>query len=90
MEPTELIPMGSGLLRQAQSAAHSDRTPAEQLNYWARLGMNVDREVANLPHVLAAVTGRRQFADLDHGERALAHAVIDAQIAAGVAQSQFG
>lgn len=90
MESTEPIPMGAELLRQAASVAPPDRTPAEQLNYWAQLGMHIDRQLGDLPRVLDVAAGRAQFADLDRTERMLAHAVIDARIAEGIAQFRFG
>lgn len=39
---------------------------------------------------MEVVAGEAQFSDLDIGERSIAHALIDANIARGVASQRFG
>lgn len=76
----------------AAALAHEeDRTMAEQINYWARLGMQVERS-ASLANrrVRAAAAGTGQFAPLSADERLAAHAMVDAGIAARAAKQRFG
>lgn len=75
----------------AAVAPGEHRTVAEQINYWARVGMQVERSgsVANR-RVLAVAAGEAQFSALDPQERMAAHALIDAAIAARTAQERFG
>ena len=74
----------------ASVAATEHRTSTEQINYWARIGMQVERSGSLATRrLLAVAAGEAQFAALSSEERT-AHAVIDAQIAAGVAQQRFG
>lgn len=75
----------------ASVAPGENRTVTEQINYWARLGMQVERSSSVAGRrVLAAVTGEAQFAGLTADERAIAHATVDARIAERVAQERFG
>jgi hypothetical protein len=64
---------------------------AEQINYWARIGMQVERSstVTNR-RVLAVAAGDAQFSALTPEERTAAHAVIDARMAERVARERFG
>ncbi len=74
----------------ASVAPTEHRTSTEQINYWARIGMQVERSGSLATRrLLAVAAGEAQFAALSSEERT-AHAVIDAQIAAGVAQQRFG
>lgn len=72
-------------------AAAENRSASEQISYWARIGMNVDRagSVATR-RVLDAAAGRIQFASLDDEERAAAHALIDARVSELAARERFG
>lgn len=67
------------------------RTTAEQINYWARVGMQVERSASVATRrVLAVAAGEAPFSSLDPDERQIAHAVIDAQIAERVSAERFG
>jgi ParD-like antitoxin of type II bacterial toxin-antitoxin system len=75
----------------ASVAPTENRTFAEQINYWARIGMQVERSASlTTRRFLAVAAGDAQFAMLNTDERRAAHAVIDAQIAERVAQQRFG
>jgi ParD-like antitoxin of type II bacterial toxin-antitoxin system len=75
----------------ASVAPSENRTVAEQINYWARLGMQVERSTSvDSRRVLAVVAGEAQFASLGTEERTVAHATIDALIAERVAAQRFG
>lgn len=75
----------------AAVAPHEHRSVAEQINRWARLGMQLDRAAtASSRRVLAVVAGEAQFAGLRPEERIAAHASIDAEIAEHVAAEPFG
>jgi hypothetical protein len=76
----------------AAAVAHEeDRTMAEQINHWARLGMQVERS-ASLANrrVRAAAAGTGQFSVLSADERVAAHALVDAGIAERAAKQRFG
>ncbi len=67
------------------------RTIAEQINHWARIGMQVERSgTIATRKVLAVAAGEAQFSTLDPEERATAHALIDARIADRAASQRFG
>ena len=67
------------------------RTATEQINHWARIGMQLERNVtAHRRRILEAAAGTRQFADLDPDEREAAHALIDADIAERASTEHFG
>jgi hypothetical protein len=67
------------------------RTIAEQINHWARIGMQVERSGSVATRrVLAVAAGEAQFSTLDGDEREAAHALIDAQIAERAASERFG
>ena len=75
----------------APVAPTENRTVTEQINYWARIGMQVERSGSLATRrLLAVAAGEAQFATLDPDERVAAHAMIDAQIAERVAQQRFG
>jgi hypothetical protein len=75
----------------ASVALTEHRTTTEQINYWARIGMQVERSASvTSRHVLAVVAGEAQFSSLDPHERAIAHATIDARIAERAAEQRFG
>ena len=67
------------------------RTATEQVNYWARIGMQIERS-GTLAHrkVLDVAAGRSQFSELSDHDRQVAHALVDAAIAERVATAQFG
>lgn len=75
----------------AAVAPVENRTTAEQINYWARIGMQVERSgsVASR-RVLAVAAGEAQFSSLAPEERTAAHALVDAAIAERVAGERFG
>jgi deoxyxylulose-5-phosphate synthase len=67
------------------------RTIAEQINYWARIGMQIERSgTVTTRRVLAVAAGEAQFSTLDSHGRETAHALIDAQIAEQAAIGRFG
>jgi hypothetical protein len=76
----------------ASAVAPSEhRTIAEQINHWARIGMQVERSgTVATRRVLAVATGETQFSTLDPQERETAHALVDAEIAERVAGQRFG
>lgn len=72
-------------------AAAESRTATEQINYWARIGMQIERAGSvTSRRVLAVAAGEAQFATLTPVERDAAHALIDARQAEVVAASRFG
>jgi len=75
----------------ASVAPGENRTVTEQINYWARLGMQIERSASAAGRrVLAVVTGEAQFASLAAEDRAVAHATVDARIAERVTRERFG
>lgn len=75
----------------ASVAPAEHRTVTEQINYWARLGMQVERSTSVAGRrVLAVVGGEDQFSTLTTEERTVAHATVDARIAERVAKERFG
>jgi len=67
------------------------RTVSEQINYWARVGMQVERSVTvTTRQVLAAVNATGQFSALGADERRTAHALVDAAMAGNAATKMFG
>lgn len=75
----------------ASVAPAESRSVAEQINHWARIGMNVERSASlDNRRVLAVITGESQFSTLTAEERTVAHATIDARMAERVAQQRFG
>ena len=67
------------------------RTATEQVNYWARIGMQVERATSVEGRRLRAViAGEAPFSSLAPEERTVAHATIDARIAERVAERRFG
>jgi hypothetical protein len=75
----------------ADIAAAERRTMAEQINYWTRIGMQVERSGSvAVRRVLAVAAGEAQFSSLDPDERTAAHALIDARIAERAAGERFG
>lgn len=75
----------------AAVAPAENRTTAEQINYWVRLGMQVERTASTTSRrVLAVVAGEAQFSTLIPEERTVAHASIDARIAERAAAQRFG
>jgi hypothetical protein len=94
MAKTASIPtrVAADLAASAASVAPTEfRTVTEQINYWARIGMQVERSGSLATRrVLAVAAGEAQFSTLSSDERTAAHALIDAQIAERVAQQRFG
>ena len=75
----------------ASVAPTENRTATEQINYWARIGMQVERSTSAVGRrILAGVAGEAQFSTLTTDERISAHALIDARIAERVAKQRFG
>lgn len=75
----------------AAVAPSESRTVAEQINHWARIGMQVERSgTVATRKVLAVAAGEAQFSTLDPQERETAHSIIDAEIAERVANERFG
>ena len=75
----------------ASVAPAENRSIAEQINYWARIGMQVERAASSGGRrVMAVVSGAAQFSELTSDERAVAHATIDARIARRVSDQSFG
>lgn len=72
-------------------AAAENRSAAEQISHWARIGMQVERSgsIANR-RVLAVATGEAQFSSLTDEERVAAHAMVDARISELAASQSFG
>jgi hypothetical protein len=84
--------VSADLAASAASVAPAEfRTVTEQINYWARVGMQVERSGSLATRrLLAAAAGEAQFSTLNSEERTAAHAIVDAQIAEQVAQQRFG
>lgn len=80
------------LAAAASSVAHAEnRTTTEQINYWARIGMQVERSASlEERQILAVATGDAQFTTLTPQERVIAHAVIDARIAQRAVGARLG
>ena len=75
----------------ASVAPSENRTVTEQINYWARLGMQVERSSSAAGRrIVAVVTGEAQFSSLGPEERAIAHATINARISERAAKERFG
>lgn len=75
----------------ASVAPTENRSVTEQINYWARLGMQVERSASvTSRRFLAVVAGDAQFSTLTSDERTVAHATIDARMAERVAEQRFG
>lgn len=75
----------------AAVGAVEHRSAAEQINYWARVGMEVERS-GSIDHrqVLAVAAGQAQSSTLNPEERRVARALIDARIVARAAATPFG
>ncbi|MBS1847381.1 MAG: hypothetical protein JST73_03800 [Actinobacteria bacterium] len=75
----------------AAVARDEHRSTSEQINYWVRVGMQVERSTtATSRMTLAVVTGRAPFSTLPPQQRAIAHSLIDADLSRRVAAAQFG
>ncbi len=75
----------------AAIAPSENRTITEQINYWARIGMQIERSgsLANR-RVLAVANGETQFSTLSLDERTASHALIDADITERASRERFG
>ena len=72
-------------------AAQENRSVAEQISHWARIGMLIDRSGSIATRrLLAVASGQSQFAELDDDERDTANALVDARIAELAASQSFG
>ena len=89
---SDTAPVTSGVAAAAASVAPSEnRSVTEQINYWVRIGMQVERATSvDGRRLLAVVAGDAQFSTLAPPEQAIAHATIDARIAERVAEQRFG
>jgi hypothetical protein len=75
----------------AAVGATEHRSAAEQINHWARVGMEIERSNAfDHRRVLAVAAGQEQSSTLTPDERAVAHALINARIKARAADEHFG
>ena len=75
----------------AAVAPAENRTTAEQINYWVRLGMQVERTASVASRrVLDVIAGETQFSTLTPDERTVAHVSIDARIAERSGEQRFG
>jgi len=75
----------------ASVAPAENRTVTEQINYWVRIGMQVERSTTVASRrVLAVIAGDAQFSTLTPQERTSAHATIDARMAERAAKERFG
>ena len=72
-------------------ASAENRSVAEQISHWARIGMLVERSgsIANR-RLMDVVSGQAQFSSLSGDERATAHALVDGRIAELAASQSFG
>jgi hypothetical protein len=87
--PTRVSADVFGLAAAVAAAEH--RSAAEQISYWARIGMQFERDAtANHRRIIDAVSGGAQFSHLSSDERDVAHALVDANIARRVAVERFG
>lgn len=75
----------------ASIAPAENRTVTEQINYWARIGMQVERSTSVTGRqTLAVVAGEAQFSALTPEARITAHAMIDTRMAERAAKQRFG
>lgn len=75
----------------ASVAPNEGRTITEQINYWARIGMQIDRSGSVATRrVLAVAVGDAQISTLTPRDRTAAHALTDARIAERAANHRFG
>lgn len=81
-----VVPMDAEVVAAAAAAAVEGCSVGEQINYWVRLGMLIERSgVAISERALAAADGRALFDELEPADSAAAHALVDARIAAAAA-----
>jgi hypothetical protein len=75
----------------AAVASVERRSVTEQINHWARIGMQVERSTSvGGRRVLDVIAGDAQFSTLTPDERIVAHASIDAAMAERVAAARYG
>jgi hypothetical protein len=75
----------------AAVATAENRSAAEQVSYWARIGMQFERAAtAQHRRIIDVVSGNAQFSELSGDARNVAHALIDADIARRAASQRFG
>ncbi len=75
----------------AAVAPAENRSTAEQINYWVRLGMQVERTASVASRrMLDVIAGEAQFSTLTPDERTVAHASVDARIAERAGEQRFG
>ena len=87
--PTRVSADVFGLAVAVAAAEH--RSAAEQISYWARIGMQFERDAtAHHRRIIDVVSGDAQFSDLSRDERNVAHALIDANVARRAASERFG
>lgn len=72
-------------------APTENRTLTEQINHWARIGMQVERATSVAQRrILEVVVGEAQFSTLTPEERVVAHGMIDARMAQRAGDQRFG
>jgi hypothetical protein len=72
-------------------APAENRSAAEQISHWARIGMQVERSAsAATRRIVAVATGEASFSSLTDDERVAAHALVDARIGELAAAQSFG
>ena len=88
--PTRIAPDIVAAAKRVGAEEH--RSQAEQINYWVRIGMALERQVSSTSRaVLAVVTGQKPFSSLTNdADRRAAHALDDASIATRAAAARPG
>lgn len=75
----------------AAVGAQGHRSATQQFNYWARIGMQVERWGTVLhQRVIEVAGGQAQFEELSAEARQIAHAVVDATISERATSARFG
>ncbi len=92
MAASKAVRVDGGIVAAAEAvAALADRSTTEQVNRWARIGWQFSMATSvDQRAIERVVRGEEQLAGLTETERAIANAVIDAEIAERVAAASFG
>ena len=89
--PTRVTADIAAAAAAAAVAPAENRTVAEQINHWVRVGMQIERSGSvTSRRVLAVANGDEQFSTLAPTVRAAAHALVDARISERISKQQFG